>query len=238
MRHILITGGSRGIGAAMVRKFTSNGDKVSFTYLHSGEKAEQLARECGAFAVQADNGDEEQTRAAYECAVSVNGEVDVLINNAAISEFSLFGDITLSAWRHMMQVNLDGAFLWTKAVLPHMIREKKGRILNISSIWGTTGASCEVHYATSKAALIGMTKSLAKELGPSGITVNCIAPGVIDTDMNRALSQEDLAALCEETPLGRLGGVDEVAELAYFLAGESAAFITGQVVSPNGGICI
>ncbi len=238
MRHILITGGSRGIGAAMVRAFSRAGERVTFTYHSSREAAESLACECGALAVPCDSGDEAATQRAFQQACEINGGVDVLVNNAAIAEFSVFQDITSDMWHRMMRVNLDGAFFWTQAVLPHMIEKKRGCILNISSIWGITGASCEVHYSTSKAALIGLTRALAKELGPSGITVNCIAPGVIDTDMNRALDEETIAALCEETPLGRLGTPEEVAELAVFLAGEGGAYLTGQVISPNGGICI
>ncbi len=238
MRHILITGGSRGIGEAMVRRFASAGDHVTFTYHTSREAAEKLANDCGALAIACDSGDETATKAAFARAEEVYGSVDVLINNAAISSFSVFQDISLDEWRNMMRVNLDGAFLWTQAVLPGMIEKKAGRIINFSSIWGLTGASCEVHYSTSKAAMIGLTRALAKELGPSGITVNCIAPGVINTDMNKMLTEETLASICEETPLARLGTPEEIAEVAYFLAGEGGAFLTGQVISPNGGICI
>ena len=139
----------------------------------------------------------------------------------------------------MMAVNLDGYFYYIRAILPSMIREKQGRIINITSIWGEVGASCEVHYSASKAAVIGMTKALAKELGPSGITVNCVSPGVIDTDMNRAhLTEDDLASLADETPLCRLGAPEEVADAVSFLAGEGGSFITGQVLSVNGGFVI
>ncbi len=238
MRHVLITGGSRGIGAEMVRAFTAAGDHVTFTYHTSVAEATALAEECGAYAVCCDSGDEAATLRAAQLAYDTYGGVDVLVNNAAVSEFTLFQDITPAMWHRMMRVNLDGAFLWTQAVLPYMIAEKAGRIINISSIWGLTGASCEVHYSTSKAALIGMTKALAKELGPSGITVNCIAPGVIDTDMNRGLSVETRAELCEKTPLGRIGTPREIASVAVFLAGEGGTYLTGQVISPNGGICI
>ncbi len=238
MKHVLITGGSRGIGAAMVRAFTAAGDRVTFTYHASEAAAEQLAAECGACAVRCDSGVEEETHLAMQRAVEENGSVDVLINNAAISEFSLFQDISFERWHHMMRVNLDGAFLWTQAVLPVMIQRKSGCILNISSIWGLTGSSCEVHYSTSKSALIGMTRALAKEVAPSGIRVNCIAPGVIDTDMNKVLTSETLDALREEIPLGRLGTAEEIAAVAVFLASEGGAYMTGQVISPNGGICI
>lgn len=211
---------------------------MSFTYISSAEAAKALAAETGALALCADAGEEVAVRAAVEEATRKNGGVDVLVNNAGISSFRLFSDITAQEWRRTMAVNLDGAFYATQAVLPHMIHVKSGRIINISSIWGLTGSSCEVHYSASKAALIGMTRALAKELGPSGITVNCIAPGVIATDMNAALSEQDLKALCDETPLGRLGTPEEIAACAVYLAGEGAGFITGQVISPNGGMVI
>ena len=166
------------------------------------------------------------------------GNIEILINNAAVSFFSLFSDIELSDWRDMFSVNVDGAFLYTKAVISDMIREHNGRIINISSMWGVTGSSCEVAYSATKAALIGMTKALAKELGPSGITVNCIAPGMIDTDMNASLSREDIEAIAEETPLMRIGTPSEVADVALFLAGDGASFITGQILGVNGGYVI
>jgi 3-oxoacyl-[acyl-carrier protein] reductase len=238
MRHVLVTGGSRGIGAAIVRAFTAAGDRVSFTYHTSHAQAQALSEACGALALCADSGDPAAVLHAVREAERQIGGVDVLINNAGVSSFRLFTDLTDEEWRNTMAVNLDGAFYYTRAVLPHMIHRKAGRILNISSIWGITGASCEVHYSTSKAALIGLTRALAKELGPSGITVNCIAPGVIETDMNRALSPETVESLCDETPLGRLGTAEEIASAAVFLASDGAAFITGQVLSPNGGICI
>ncbi len=238
MKHVLITGGSRGIGAAMVRAFSAAGYRVSFTYVKSQEVATQLAEETGSFAICADSSSEDAVRGAVDAAMKQWGGVDILINNAGIAASRLFSDITTAEWHKMMAVHLDGAFFYTQACLPHMIHEKWGRILNISSIWGMTGASCEVHYSTAKAGLIGMTRALAKELGPSQITVNCVAPGVIDTDMNAALSQEDVAVLCDETPLGRLGSPEEIASVALFLAGESASFMTGQVISPNGGLVI
>ncbi len=238
MKHILITGGSRGIGAAMVRGFAQAGYRVSFTYLHSDIEAEALAKETGATPIVADCADPLAIREGVLAATQKNGGVDILVNNAAISSFSMFCDITQEAWEGMLAVNLNAPFHFTQAVLPHMVHEKWGRIINISSIWGETGGSCEVHYSTAKAGLIGMTKALAKELGPSGITVNCISPGVIDTDMNASLTQETREALAEETPVGRLGLPCEVANTALFLAGEGAGFITGQVISQNGGLYI
>lgn len=238
MSHVLITGGSRGIGAAMVRAFARAGYTVSFTYLHHQEAALALARETGATPCRADNASEGEVLAALATLTAQNGGVDVLINNAGIAAFGLLGDTTTEAWHRMMGVHLDGAFFYTRGVLPHMIRQKAGRILNISSMWGQVGASCEVPYSTAKAGLIGLTRALAKEVGPSGITVNCIAPGLIDTEMNAALSPSDLDALCEEIPLGRLGTAEEVAALALFLSGEGGSYITGQVIAPNGGMVI
>ena len=238
MNTVLITGGSRGIGRAMVRLFSQNGYSVAFTYKDSVGAAEELSRETGALAIRADSAVPSDIENAVRVAYEKLGNIEILINNAAVSAFSLFTDITLEAWRDMFSVNVDGTFLYTKAVVRHMINSKAGRIINVSSMWGEVGSSCEVHYSATKAALIGMTRALAKELGPSGITVNCITPGVIDTDMNAALSPEDLLALAEETPLSRIGTPEEVAAAALFLAGEGASFITGQVLGVNGGYIV
>ena len=238
MKHVLITGGTRGIGAAMVRAFVAQGYKVSFTYVHSHEKAKELALETGATPILADCASRDAIVKGVATAVAANGGVDILVNNAAISSFSMACDIAPSVWEGMMAVNLTAPFYFTQEVLSHMVHEKWGRIINISSIWGQTGSSCEVHYSTSKAGLIGMTQALAKELGPSGITVNCIAPGVIDTEMNAMLTPETKAELCEETPVGRLGAAEEVAATAFFLASCDAGFITGQVIGQNGGLYI
>ena len=166
------------------------------------------------------------------------GHIDVLINNAGIAHTALFTNTDYAAWRRLFAVNVDGVYHCTGAVLPDMISRRSGVILNVSSIWGLVGASCEVAYSASKAALIGFTKALAKEVGPSGIRVNCIAPGVIDTDMNAALNHEARAELAEETPLCRLGSAEEVAEVLLFLASDAASFMTGQVLSPNGGLVV
>ncbi len=238
MAHIFVTGGSRGIGSAMVERFAERGDRVSFTYLKNNTAADALAERTGAQAFRADSRDSEAIREAVGLARAKSGPVDVLVNNAGISSFRLFDEITTEEWREMFSVHVEGAFHFIQSVLPDMIHRKAGKIINISSIWGITGASCEVHYSAAKAALIGMTRALAKELGPSGITVNCVAPGVVDTEMNRALSQEDYRALCDETPLGRIATPGEIAESVLFLASSAADFITGQVLSPNGGICI
>ena len=238
MKVALITGGSRGIGRAMVEIFSEAGYLVAFTYNSSHSDATELAARTGALAIVADSANPEDVVRAVNTTEEKLGNVDILVNNAAVSSFSLFTDISLEAWRASFATNVDGAFLYSKLVLPSMIRNHSGRIINISSMWGQVGSSCEVHYSATKAALIGMTKALAKEVGPSGITVNCIAPGVIDTDMNAALSEEDMSALKEETPLMRIGSPREVASAALFLAGDDAAFITGAVINVNGGLVV
>ena len=238
MKVALITGGSRGIGRAMVELFAESGYSVAFTYKSSHEAAAELSERTGALAINADSANPTDIERAVKTVEEKLGNVDILINNAAVSSFSLFTDLTLEAWRASFSTNVDGAFLYSKLTLPSMIRNHSGRIINISSMWGQVGSSCEVHYSATKAALIGMTKALAKEVGPSGITVNCIAPGVIDTDMNAALSEDDMAALKDETPLMRIGTPREVAAAALFLAGDDAAFITGAVINVNGGLVV
>lgn len=238
MKNVLITGGSRGIGRAMVELFASNGYSVAFTYKSSENEAKSLAEATGAIAIKADSASESDVLYAVNTAICELGSIDCLINNAGVSSFSLFTDITLDMWNEHLAINLTGAFLYSKAVIPGMVARKEGRIINITSMWGITGSSCEVHYSTAKAGLIGMTKALAKELGPSGITVNAIAPGLIDTDMNRCLSDDDIRAIADETPLMRIGTSSEVAKAALFLAGEGASFITGEVMNVSGGYLI
>ena len=238
MKNVLINGGSRGIGRAMVELFSERGYSVAFTYRSSDTEASELSGATGALAIKADSSSENDVLRAVATVEEELGSVDILVNNAAISSFLLFTDISYEDWRKIFSVNLDGAFLYSKRVLPGMINRKHGRIINVSSMWGITGSSCEVHYSATKAALIGMTKALAKEVGPSGITVNCIAPGVIDTEMNAKLSEEDISVLKDETPLMRIGSPREIAEAALFLAGEGAAFITGEVLNVNGGFLI
>ena len=238
MSVVFINGGSRGIGRAMVELFSANGYTVAFSYNNSEEAALELAEKTGARAIRADSSSESDVKRVCDFLYEEYYAVDILINNAAVSSFSLFTDLTLDDWRRTFAVNVDGAFMYCKNLVPYMINKKYGRIINISSMWGQVGSSCEVHYSASKAALIGMTKALAKELGPSGITVNCIAPGVIDTDMNSALSEADIAELCTETPLMRIGEPNDVAEAALFLAGDKAGFITGAVINVNGGFVV
>lgn len=236
--NVLITGGSRGIGRAMVELFSKKGNKVVFLYEKSEEAAKELCAATGAFAIRCNVCDSGCVDRAIRKAEDMLGSIDVLINNAGISEFCLFDSISDDNWRNMIDTNLSGAFYVTRAVSGGMIKNKRGKIINIGSMWGKLGASCEVHYSASKAGLRGMTLALAKELGPSGITVNCIEPGVIDTDMNARLSADDVNALCEETPLGRIGKPSEVAQLALFLSSDNASFITGQIIGIDGGFAI
>lgn len=238
MKNVLISGGSRGIGAELVRAFINNGDKVVFTYLNSEEEALKLANDTGAIPCRADSTSESDVMAAVEFAINKMGSIDCLINNAGISSYSLFTDISLELWNRTLAVNLTGAFLYSREVAKDMIRRKCGRIINISSMWGLCGSSCEVHYSASKAGLIGMTKALAKELGPSSITVNAIAPGVIDTEMNKCINDSDMAALVDETPMMRIGTTGDVASAALFLSSEGASFITGEVINVSGGFVI
>ena len=238
-RCVLISGGDRGIGAAAARAFWQAGYRVAVLYHTHAEAAAALEKELpGLLAVQCDVASRASCEVAFHTVEQAVGHVDVLVSNAGIAQQKLFTDITPEEWQHMLDVNLSGAFHLCQLALPDMIRRKAGRILTVSSMWGQTGGSCEVHYSAAKAGLIGLTKALAKEEGPSGITVNCVAPGVIDTDMMAAFTAEDKAALAEETPVGRLGSADEVAQLLVFLAGESAGYITGQVFGVNGGLVI
>ncbi|MEG2074779.1 MAG: 3-oxoacyl-ACP reductase FabG [Angelakisella sp.] len=240
----LVTGGGRGIGRAISAALAAEGYSVAINYCHSETDAVALAAELrqsygtDTMAVGCDVSSEEQVNAMLHAVGEQLGEVDLLINNAGIAQQKLFTDITAEDWDRLFAVDVRGVFLCCRGVLPHMIHQKQGSIINISSMWGLVGASCEVHYSAAKAAVIGLTKALAKEVGPSGIRVNCIAPGVIDTEMNRLLDPETLDALREETPLGIIGEGRDIAEAVLFLASEGARFITGQVLSPNGGIVI
>ena len=238
MKKILITGGSRGIGAACVRKFAEEGAAVCFVYKNSRAEAQKLAEETGAAPICADLADKEQASDAVKKAAEIMGGIDVLVNNAGVCHFSLFTDESDSQIDEILSANLTSAMICAREAAKFMVAQHCGRIINVSSVWGICGASCEALYSTSKAGLIGLTKALAKELGPSGITVNCIAPGVIDTDMNAALTPETLEALADETPLCRIGRPQEVAELAFFLSSEKAAFITGQTIAIDGGFAL
>lgn len=236
--RILITGGSRGIGRACVKKFAECGHKVAFVYRADHAAASSLTAECGALAICADMSVSAEAKRAVEDARVALGGIDVLINNVGISQIKMLCDVTDDDWQRMINTNLSSAFFASQSALPDMVSQKCGRIINIGSMWGKTGASCEVHYSASKAALRGFTMALAKEVGPSGITVNAIEPGVIRTDMNASLDEHTLAELCDETPLCRLGDPEDVAELAYFLASDSASFITGQIIGVDGGFAV
>lgn len=229
----LVTGAGRGIGRAIAARLMKEG----FTVIANTKKTpiEETESLIGHYA---DITDETAVNAMVEAVIKRFGQIDVLVNNAGIAEQKLFTDITLSDWDNMINHNLKSMFLVTKAVLPHMIHQKQGKIVNISSIWGITGASCEVHYSAAKAGVIGFTKALAKEVGPSNITVNCVAPGVIQTDMLNTFSKEDLDALTEETPLGKIGNPDDIAAAVSYFASNQSDFITGQILSPNGGFVI
>lgn len=238
MKTLLVTGGTRGIGRAIVKLFAENGYNVAFTYKNRKDLADKLMEQYGVLAIRADSESEIDIRSAVDRVFSEFGHINCLINNAAFSSFRLFTDISIDEWNHTFAVSVTGAFLYSKMVLPDMISRKSGRIVNISSIWGLVGSSCEVHYSAAKAAIIGMTKALAKEVGPSGITVNAITPGVICTDMNEILSEADMKTLIDDTPLKRVGSPEEVARVALFLCGEGGNFITGDVLNISGGFVI
>lgn len=242
-KTVLVTGGSRGIGAAVCERFAQEGWKVAVNYNRSKEQAEALAKQlvacgCDACAVRADVSDRAQVEQMVKDVMGRFGKINVLVNNAGIAQQKLFSDITDSDWNTMFDVNVKGIYNCCQAVLPGMIHSKSGAIINVSSMWGITGASCEVHYSAAKAAVIGFTKALAKEVGLSGIRVNCVAPGVVATDMNQNLTQQTLDELKEESPLGLIGTPEDIANCIWFLAGEESRFITGQVISPNGGLVI
>lgn len=238
MANVLITGGSRGIGAACVRKFAAQGDRVAFFYRTRIEEAIRLAAETGSIALEADITDPEAVESAIADCIAKIGPIDVLVNNAGISQSKLFTDLSDWDWEKMLDTNLGGAFRVTRAITREMVRNHKGSIVNVGSMWGKVGASCEVHYSAAKAGLRGMTMALAKELGPSGIRVNCVEPGVIETDMNAGLDAASREQLREETPLCRLGTSEEVANAVAFLASDAASFITGQCLGVDGGFAI
>ena len=244
MKTAVVTGASRGIGAACAVAMAKSGYNVILGYKEQKQKAENLAKVLiegygiAALAVQADVSDSKQAQELVDVAYRNFGRVDVLVNNAGIAGYKLFTDITDEEWNEMIGTNLTGVFNCSRAAVKYMVSAHSGSIVNISSMWGQVGASCEVHYSASKAGVIGMTQALAKELAPSGVRVNCLCPGVIRTDMLSEIDDETVSSLIEETPLGRLGSPKDIADAVAFLCSDGATFITGQVLGVNGGFVI
>lgn len=235
MKSCVVTGGSRGIGAETVRTLTADGWSVAFFYSASEERARALARETGAYPVRCDVADRAQVFSAFADAEAWLGRVDALVSCAGIAQQKLFPDVTADEWRRMLDVNLSGAAYAAQAALLGMVSRRHGAIVFVTSIWGEVGASCEAHYSAAKAGLIGLAKALSKEVGPSGVRVNAVSPGVIQTDMLACFDDETLSSLAEETPLGRLGTPRDVASAIRFLLSSDASFITGQVLGVDGG---
>lgn len=240
--NVLITGASGDIGLACARLFAAEGYGVALHYNSNRAPAAALAEEINAnggraVAVCADLSQPEQAEVLIREVRTVLGNISVLVNNAGIADIRLFTDTDAGTWRRIISANLDSVYACTYAAAKGMINRKNGSIINISSVWGVYGASCEVAYSASKAGIIGFTKALAKELGPSNIRVNCVAPGVIDTKMNGHLSDDDIASICDQTPLCRMGTSEEVAQAVLFLAGDKSSFITGAVLEVTGGFC-
>ncbi|MBO5104664.1 MAG: 3-oxoacyl-ACP reductase FabG [Ruminococcus sp.] len=238
MKTALVTGGTGGIGQAICRKLADNGYCVIINYLHAEEKARRLADDINGKAVKFDVSDVDSVNNVLSDIIGSDGKIDLLVNNAGISEIDLFTTIPREKSDSIININLGGTLNCSRAVLPYMIRRKTGCIVNISSMWGQVGASCEVDYSASKAGIIGFTKALAKEVAPSGIRVNCVSPGFIMTEMNSRFTDEELDGIKEEIPLGFFGTPEHVADAVAFLSSESAEYITGQVLAVNGGMVI
>lgn len=234
MKKALVTGGAGGIGEAICRRLAADGYFVYVNYAHSVEKAKKIAEDIGGDAICFDVSDVNAVKEAF----SIIGKLDLLVNNAGVSDVDLFTSISQDSADKILNINLKGAMNCARAVLPYMINEKSGNIINISSMWGECGASCEVDYSASKAGMIGFTKALAKEVAPSGIRVNCVSPGFIMTEMNSRFSDEDLELIKEDIPLGIFGEPRHIADAVAFLASGSAEYITGQVLAVNGGMVI
>lgn len=238
--NVLVTGGSGGIGRAIAERFAQGGMNVAIHYLQSHESANETARSCLHYGVKtmtvsADLRSKNQIERMQEKLEQHRMVPDILVNNAGISHYGLLQDVTESEWDNVLSVNLKGMFLCTQTFMPSMLRGKYGRIINVSSVWGLSGASCEVLYSTAKGGMNAFTKALAKELAPSGITVNAVAPGAVNTAMNDNLERREKEALEKEIPAGRFAQPQEVASLVYFLALPESGYITGQIISPNGG---
>ena len=239
-KTVVITGASGGIGKQIAKDFSKLGYNIVMGYNNSKEKALNTLKELrrvnpNTICIKADLANEKEARNLILSAVDQFGRIDILVNNAGIAQQKLFTEITKAEWDKIISVNLGGCFFCTQEAVKDMLKRKTGKIINVSSIWGINGASCEVHYSASKAAIIGFTKALAKELGPSGIQVNCVAPGVIDTEMNKNLSINEIDSLIEQTPLQRLGAPKDISNIVLFLASEKSNFITGQTIACSGG---
>ena len=241
MKNVLVTGATGDIGVAIAEKFAKEGYNVAVHTFSKPEEANELCTKltCSygvkSVSVQADLSKEEQVKEMFSVLHKNFGEIDILINNAGISSVMMLCDTSVSEWDRVHDINLKSAFLCSKEASENMVHNKWGRIINISSVWGVAGASCEVAYSSSKSALIGFTKALAKELAPSGITVNCVCPGIIDTKMNSHLSPDEIASICDEIPVGRMGKAEEVAHGVFFLAHENSSYITAEILNINGG---
>lgn len=242
-KNVLITGGGRGIGRACALRFAESGYNVAINYRADVDAARQTRDLARGFGVRAeffcaDVGNSDAVNEMF-CEIERDfGEIDTLVCNAGVAQISLLSDVTDEQWRGIFATNMDGVFYCSRRALKNMVSRKCGNIITISSMWGQVGASCEVAYSASKAAVIGFTRALAKEVAPSGIRVNCVAPGAINTDMNAGLSHSDLESLCEEIPLGKIGSAADVANAVEFLASEKASYITGQIIAVNGGMVI
>ena len=241
MKTVIVTGASGAIGSACCRRFLKEGYNVTACYLSNETGAKELASyatRSEIMCVKADISDSHDIKKIFDITIEKFGSVDIVVNNAAISVQGLIQDITPEELSGVININIRGTFLMCSNAIGHMVKSQSGSIVNISSMWGETGASCEVAYSMSKAAVIGLTKALAKEVGPSGIRVNCVSPGLIDTKMNSCYTKEELDAICEETPLMRMGTPEDIANAVYYLSSGESSFITGQIIGVNGGYVI
>ncbi len=238
MKTAIVTGGTRGIGKAIALELKNNGYDVIVLYKSSVDEAESLEKTFGIRSYQCDVSDSTQVSDTFKQILADNIAVDLLVNNAGISYEGLLTDMSVDEWNNVISSNLSSVFYTCREIIPHFVSRKCGRIINISSMWGDVGASCEVAYSATKAGVNGFTKALAKELAPSGITVNAIAPGVIATDMMKGFTEDDIDALKEQTPLGRIGEGSDVAKAVLYLSEDSGSFITGQIINVNGGFVI